>query len=187
MGDAADMLMDGFLDDLEYEDQFYETDGFGLGIDQASMVDAGILNEHGGWDGPGNGCSYHRPQPQTCKYCGKTGMKWVQTPEQNWRLASVIGGREIVHVCDKYKREARPRPGNSSNDFHRGFDPEDGSCYECEDGNAITRNRRSDGREFLGCTNFPRCRNTGRSTLSMWDSLSDDDVADLKWAFDLDY
>lgn len=38
-----------------------------------------------------------------------------------------------------------------------GFDREDGSCLACE-GHAVTRQGQYG--PFLGCTNFPSCRNT---------------------------
>lgn len=70
-------------------------------------------------------------------------------------------------------------------DRPRGFDNEDGSCLEC-DGHAVLRRRGSDGHEFHGCSNFPRCRNTGSAHPGPWDNLDDDDVADLKCAFEGD-
>ena len=38
-----------------------------------------------------------------------------------------------------------------------GFDREDGSCKWC-DGHAVPRHVR--GKNFLGCSNYPACRNT---------------------------
>lgn len=39
-----------------------------------------------------------------------------------------------------------------------GFDREDGSCLECKDGHAITRNGQYG--EFHGCSNYPKCNNS---------------------------
>jgi ssDNA-binding Zn-finger/Zn-ribbon topoisomerase 1 len=62
--------------------------------------------------------------------------------------------------------------------MRHGFDNADGSCLECSDGHAVTRNGRYG--KFHGCSNFPNCHNTepirsssGLSSLL----LSEDDIA----------
>jgi len=40
----------------------------------------------------------YTPRVIGCRYCGKTGLKWVQV-EGKWRLAEPSG----LHVCDAYK------------------------------------------------------------------------------------
>lgn len=37
-------------------------------------------------------------------------------------------------------------------------------CPTCGRGVLVTRKRRSDGAEFLGCSNFPACRHTAKAT-----------------------
>ncbi len=41
----------------------------------------------------------------------------------------------------------------------RGFDPEDGSCLECE-GHAVERRNSQTQQTFHGCSNFPTCLNS---------------------------
>lgn len=49
----------------------------------------GIIDHHGFYN--------HRSQSKTCRYCGKSGLSWKNTPD-GWRLASGA----TVHVCVEY-------------------------------------------------------------------------------------
>jgi hypothetical protein len=43
----------------------------------------------------------HIKPPPHCKYCGKDGLVWVQTPDGKWRLRERDG---LLHVCKPIKQ-----------------------------------------------------------------------------------
>lgn len=64
-----------------------------------------------------------------------------------------------------------------------GFDDEDGHCLLCSTGTARTVTKR--GSTFLGCSNYPSCRNTALISHPRWPSgsspLGYDDILTIEY------